>query len=117
MNVRALFRFRRPSLAKVAVGLTIFALVLALAPIAGVEKFGFQVGLGVGLYLVTTSGKAMGSQYGNLGVLLVYGGLASILAAVLATPTAVLAATALDDAVAPIMGAIGGLFTSIEQEE
>ena len=71
-----------------AVGITAFVLLMAAVPVDFIEKFGFHLGLGVGVGFLAAGTKALRNKYRNLGVLIVYCALAMIAVAGLATPKA-----------------------------
>ena len=99
-----------------AVGITVFVLLMAAVPVDYIEKFGFHLGLGVGVGFLAAGTKALRNKYRNLGVLLVYCGLAMLAVAGLATPQSVLAASALDDFSATLVGALVGVVASAEDD-
>ena len=81
-----IFVYKRPELAMSAVGITAFVLLMAAVPVDFIEKFGFHLGLGVGVGFLAAGTKALRNKYRNLGVLIVYCALAMIAVAGLATP-------------------------------
>ena len=68
------FVYKRPELAMSAVGITVFVLLMARFRSTYIEKFGFHLGLGVGVGFLAAGTKALRNKYRNLGVLLVYCG-------------------------------------------
>ena len=100
-----------------AVGITVFVLLMAAVPVDYIEKFGFHLGLGVGVGFLAAGTKALRNKYRNLGVLLVYCGLTMLAVAGLATPQSVLAASALDDFSATLVGALVGVVASVEDDD
>ena len=111
------FVYKRPELAMSAVGITVFVLLMAAVPVDYIEKFGFHLGLGVGVGFLAAGTKALRNKYRNLGVLLVYCGLTMLAVAGLATPQSVLAASALDDFSATLVGALVGVVASVEDDD
>ena len=114
--MRALFVYKKPKLALAAVGILVFVLLVACVPFEHIEKFGFLVGTGFGVYFILTAGKAIGNEFGNLGVLMLFCGLLMLLAAIFMTPALVLAASSLEDLVPGLIGAVGSVFTSVEDD-
>ena len=112
--VSALFVYRRPKLAMAAVITLLFAFVVTIAPMDYVDKFGFGIASGAGVYFLMTGGKAINNALGNLGVLMVFCSFAMLSMAVFFTSQATLAASALEDLVPLIIGALGSVFTSVE---
>ena len=110
------FVYKRPELAMAAVGIAVFVVLMAAVPVDFIEKFGFHLGLGVGVGFLAAGTKALRNRYRNLGVLIVYCALAMIAVAGLATPQAVLAASALDDFSATLVGALVGVVASVEDD-
>ena len=111
------FVYKRPELAMSAVGIAAFVLLMAAIPFDYIEKFGFHLGLGVGVGFLAAGTKALRNKYRNLGVLLVYCALAMIAVAGLATPQSVLAASALDDFSSTLVGALVGVVASVEDDD
>ena len=111
------FVYKRPELAMAAVGIAAFVVLMAAVPVDFIEKFGFHLGLGVGVGFLAAGTKALRNRYRNLGVLIVYCALAMIAVAGLATPVEVLAASALDDFSATLVGALVGVVASVEDDD
>ena len=108
--------FQKPRLAMAVVVLLVFVLAVAAPPVAHLEKYGFLLASGLGVYTLFLAGKAMKKDYGNLAILLFVSGLMMLLAAIFATPANVLAASALEDMVPATIGAITGIFTSMDSD-
>lgn len=111
-----MFNFRRPRLALAAMMALAFVAVACLWQADHIEKFGFLLGSGLGIYFIVTGGKAIRNQFGNLAVLMFFSGLMMLAFAIFATPAAVFIASSLEDLVPAIVGAIGGMFTTVEDE-
>ena len=114
--MKAVFVYKKPKLALAAVMSLVFVLVIAAASFDHIEKFGFLVATGLGVYFIVTAGKAIRNEFGNLGVLLLFCGLAMLTAGLFATPATVLASSSVEDLVPSIVGALGGVFTSVEDD-
>ena len=110
----SLFVYRKPKLAMAAVITLVFVILVSLAPMDYVDKFGFGIASGFGVYFIMTAGKALKSANGNLGVLMLASGFAMVALAVFFTDKATLAASALEDLVPLIIGAVGSVFTAVD---
>ena len=110
----AFFVYRQPKLAAAAVITLAFVMLVALAPMDYVDKFGFGIASGFGVYFIMTAGKALKNAHGNLGVLMLASGFAMVAMAVFFTDQKTLAASALEDLVPLIIGAVGSVFTAVE---
>ena len=110
-------RFKRPRLALAAVITLIFVLGLVTNDHDHTQKFAFYLATGAGTYFVVTAAKAIRNSYGNLSVVMFAAGLAMVFLAIEHTPGAVFAGNALDGMAAPTVGALGGMFTSVEDED
>ena len=117
MILKAVFAYKKPKLAIAALVTLIFVLVVGLSTQDHLEKFGFLLGTGLGIFWLVLAGKAMKHQYGNLAILMYVSGLLMLATAIFATPDAVLAASSLEDLVPAIIGAVGGIFSGIDSEE
>ena len=113
---KSILIFQKPRLAVAAIVLLIFVLAVAAPPVAHLEKYGFLLASGLGVYTLFLAGKAMKRDYGNLAILLFVSGLIMLLASILATPAHVLAASALEDLVPATIGAITGIFSGIDSD-
>ena len=86
--------FQQPEYAWLACGTLLFVATMALLPIAHIEKFGFLIAMGAGVYHLGVTVKAVASGQKNLAVLLAYAALAMLAMGALGTPKGVLAASA-----------------------
>ena len=116
-KMKAILTFKRPRLAVAAVFVAVFVVGVAVYGDTHLEKFGFLVASGTGILFLVTAGKAMIHAYANLAIVILVCGLAMLSAAILGTDAGVLAASSLEDLVPSIIGALGGLFTSIDSED
>ena len=113
----ALFVYRKPKLAMAAVITLMFAFAVSIAPMDYVDKFGFGIASGAGVYFLMTGGKAINNAFGNLGVLMIFCAFAMLAMAVFFTSKVTLAASTLEDLVPLIIGALGSVFTSVEDAD
>ena len=111
-----LLQFRRPRLALVAAVLLVFVACVTLYDASHVDKFGYLVASGLGIYLITVAGKSIRNAYGNLAVWLATCGLGMLLLGIFFTEGLVFSSNSLEDLVPPLIGAVGGLFTGVEEE-
>lgn len=114
--MKGLFRFRKPRLAFCAVIAVVFCGALLMAPMDFVQKFAWLVSLGFALGFFGAGAKYMQGGAGNLAVLMFGGGCALILGGIVGTPGTVFAASALEDAAAPIVGAAMGYFIADNED-
>lgn len=116
MNYLPNLTFRKPRLAVCALIVLVFCAALLIAPHDFVQKFAWLVSLGFGLGFFGAGAKYMQGGAGNLGVLMFGGGCALILGGIVLTPAAVFAASALEDAASPIVGAAMGYFIADNED-
>ena len=109
------FKFKRPRLAWVALSVAIFAILLAVWPEPGIEKFGYQIALGFGSGFLVYGAKAMAADYSNLGVLMAILGLGMLTASVLGTPSSIFMTSALEEEASLIIGSGLGFFAKIDE--
>ena len=112
---RTMFTFRNPDMAWIVVAVFVLGMVVALVPVAYVEKPGFMLASGLGVLFFVGGVKALSGEFSRLAVLLTFFGVALIGSAWLATPPSALAESALTEQVPSIIGAIGGYFSKIEK--
>ena len=112
---KKLFNFYSPRLAIAAVIGLIFVLIIALIPMKEVEKMGFMLAFGGGIYYLSIASKAINNAFGNLAVLMMVCGCTMIIISIVLTPSWVFASSALEGEVAAIIGALGGMFTKVEE--
>ena len=89
-------QFRKPRLALAAVILLIFIFYVCQISEPHVDKFAWGIASGFGMFFVTTGGKAIRNQYGNLAVLIFAAGLAMIGVGLHFAPGAVFQASGLE---------------------
>ena len=107
--------FQQPEYAWLACGSLLFVAAMALLPIAHIEKFGFLLAMGAGVYHLSVTVKAVAAGQKNLAVLLAYAALTMLAMGALGTPKEVLAASALEDFAPAIVGGMG-FFNKIDQQ-
>ena len=110
-----LFAFSNPRRAWIAAIIFGFVIVMVLAPVDHVEKFGFTLAMGFGIGYLGVGGKALMSKFSNLAVVMCACGVAMLGSAALETPPSFLVASTLDDHAALIIGAGMTFFSSIEE--
>ena len=84
--LKQLFNFHSPRLAMIAVIGLIFVSIIAIVPIDAVEKMGFMLAFGAGIYYLSIASKAINNSFGNLAVLMTFSGCVMILLSVTTTP-------------------------------
>ena len=109
-------QFRKPRLALAAVILLVFIYYICQMDASHIDKFAWGIASGFGMFFVTTGGKAIRNQYGNLAVLIFAAGLAMIAIGLHFSPEAVFEASGLEPLAPPLIGGGSGMFTTVEDE-
>ena len=110
MSLLNAFKFRKPRLAICAIIAMVACTVLLIAPMDFVQKFAWLLTLGFTLGFLGSGAKHMQGGSGNLAVLMFGGSFYLLAAGIIGTPATVFAASALEDAAAPVIGAAMGYF-------
>ena len=98
--------FQQPEYAWLACGSLLFVAVMALLPIAHIEKFGFLLAMGAGVYHLGVTVKAVASGQKNLAVLMFASILGMFLGAIWFVDPVVFKGFALEEAAQIVGGAI-----------
>ena len=114
--MRSLVVYKSPALAIAALAALALVVVLNILPWDHVDKFSFLLAMGLAIYFLVVSGKAVRNERQNLAGLLFVVALAMILIGVVFTSKETLAASALEDLTNPIIGGIGGFFSGVEED-
>ena len=105
-----MFKFRKPRLAICALIAILACTAMLIAPMDFVQKFAWLISLGFSLGFLGAGAKHMQGGNGNLAVLMFGGAFYLLVAGIIGTPASVFAASALEDAAAPVIGAAMGYF-------
>lgn len=114
--MRVLFIYQKPDLAWAAVTSMLFVIVMNVLPMDHVDKFSYQMAMGLSVYFLVISGKATRNRYRNLAVLMFTVALIMAVIGVVYTSPETLEASALEDMSNPLIGGMGGFFTEVEDE-
>ena len=115
--MKSLFVYKSPALAIAAIAALTLVFILNVLPMDHVDKFSFLLAMGLAVYFLVVSGKAMQHSRQNLACLMFVVALLMILIGVVLTSKSTLAASALEDLTNPIIGGIGGFFSGVEKDE
>ena len=114
--MKNMLKFRKPRLAVCAFIVLALCTLLLIAPMDFVQKFAWLVTLGFALGFLGAGAKYMQGGSGNLAVLMFGGACFLLVGGIVGTPASVFAASALEDAAAPFIGAAMGYFAADNED-
>ena len=94
----------------------LFVLTINILPMAWVDKFSFQMAMGLAVFFLAVASKATRNEYKNLSVLLFGVALSMVVIAIVFTSELTLIASSLEDMSNPLIAGFSGMFADVEDK-